>query len=83
MLINFFSFQLDICIPVRMDHKCKNNPERFYYISCNVVLPIRYAKITDFLKKVYGNYLGVKQGDQAEPFAPHVCCKTCEENLKD
>ena len=29
-LIYFFSFHLDICIPVRMDCKCKNNPDRFW-----------------------------------------------------
>ena len=73
----FFLFKLDICIPVRMDRKCKNNPDRFYRICGNVVLPIRQAKITDFLKKVYD--FGVKLGDQDKPFTPYVCCKTCGE----
>ena len=43
----FFSFQLDICIPVRMDRKSKNNPDRFCYVHGNAVLPNRQAKITD------------------------------------
>ena len=81
VLICFFSFQLDIRIPVRMDCKCKNDPDWFYYICGNVVLPNR--KATDFVKKVYFNYFGVKLGYQDKPFAPRVCWKTCVDNLKD
>ena len=65
-----------------MDHKCKNNRDRFCYICANVVLPNCKAIISDF-KKVYGDYFGVKLGDQDKPFASHVCCRTCVENLRD
>ena len=41
------------------------------------------AKITDFMKKAYCDYFGVKLGDQDKPFAPHVCFKICVENLRD
>ena len=60
-----------------MDHKCKNNPDRFCYICGNVVLPNHQAKIINFVKKAYHDYFGVKLGDQDKPFAPHICCKTC------
>ena len=83
MLIYFFSFQLDICIPVKMDHKCKNNPDRFCYIGSNVVPPNRQAKITDFVKKAHHDYFGVKLGNRDKPFTPRVCRKTCVENLRD
>ena len=76
MLVYFFSFQLNICVPVRMNRKCKNNHERFCYICRNVVLPNRQAKVTDFVKNVYRDYFGVKLGDQDKSFALHVCCKT-------
>ena len=79
----FLSFQLNIHIPVRMDHKCKNNPDRFCYIYGNVVLPSCKAKITDFMKKADHNYVEVKLGDQDKPFVPHICCKICVENLWD
>ena len=79
----FFSFQLDIWIPVRMDLKCKNNPDMSCYIYGNVVLPNRQAKISDFVKKAFHYYFGVKVGNQDKPFASHVCCKTCIENLRD
>ena len=62
-----------------MDHKCKNNPDRFCYICGNVVLPNHQTKITDLVKKAYHDYFGVKLGDQGKPFAPHIFCKTCEE----
>ena len=71
--IYFFSFQLHICIPVIMDCKNKNNPDRFCYISDNVVIPNYQAKITDFVKKAYRDYFGVKLGDQDKPFILHVC----------
>ena len=63
MLIYFFSFQLDICIPVRMDHKCKNTPDRFCYICGNVAFPKHQANTTDFVKKAYRYYFGVKLAD--------------------
>ena len=39
-----------------------------------MVLPIRRAKITDFVMKAYPVYFGVKLGDQGKPFAHHVKC---------
>ena len=41
------------------------------------------SKITDVVKKVYGDYFGVKLGDQDKQFTPLFWCKTCWENLKD
>ena len=79
----FFSFQLDICIPIRLDCKCKNNPDRFCYIRSNVVFPNHSAKITDSVKKAYCNYFRVKLGDLDKLFASHICRKTCVENLRD
>ena len=75
-----FSFQLEICISIRMDRKCKNSPDRFCYICRNVVLPNHQAKITDFTNQVNRDYFGVKEGDQDKRFTfavKHV------ENLRD
>ena len=66
-----------------MDRKCASHPDRFCYICGNVILPGRLAKITDFVKKAYHDYFGVKLGDQDKPYALHVSCKTCVENLHD
>ena len=33
--------------------------------------------------KTYGDYFGIKLGDQKKPFPSDVCCKTCVENLRD
>ena len=77
--IIFFSFQLDIWIPLKMDCKCKNNPDRFYYIWDDADLHNRLEKIPEFVKKAYHNYFGVKLGDQYNPFIHNVCCKTCGE----
>ena len=66
-----------------MDRTCKNHPNRFCYICGHVVLPDRQVKITDFVKKTYQAYFGVKLGDQDKSFAPHICRKTCAENLRD
>ena len=66
-----------------MDHKCKNNLDRFFYICGNVVLPSYQAKTTDFVVKAYRDYFVLKLGDQDKPFTPQVCSKTCVENLRD
>ena len=65
-----------------MRRKCKNDPNRFCYICGKVVLPSREARITPFVKNAYHAYFGMKQGDQDKPFAPHICCKTCDEGLR-
>ena len=62
-----------------MDWMCKNHPNRFCYICGHVVLPDCQPKITDFVKKAYQAYLGVRIRDQDKSFAPHICCKTCRE----
>ena len=66
-----------------MDWKYKNHSNRFCYICGHVVLQDPQAKITDIAKKAYLAYFGVKPGDQVKPFVPHICCKTCVENLRD
>ena len=66
-----------------MDHKYKNNPDRFCYIWGNVVFPKYQAKNTDFVKKAYHDYFGVKVGDQDKTFALQVYSKTYVENLRD
>ena len=66
-----------------MDRNCRNHPDRFCYICGRVVLPDGQAKITEFVKKAYHAYFGIKLGDQDKLFALHICCKTWEENLWD
>ena len=51
----FFSFQINICIPVRIDRNYENNPDWFCHICGNVVLTHRQEKITDFMKNTYYN----------------------------
>ena len=60
--------------------KCRNDPERFWYICEKVTLPDRQAGITLFVKRCYYAFFGMKLGDQDKSFAPHICCKTCVEN---
>ena len=62
-----------------MDHKYKKNFDRFCYICGNVVLLNHQAKITDFEKKAYHDYFGVKLVDQDKPFVLHICYKTRRE----
>ena len=66
-----------------MNRTCKNHPNRFCYICGHVVLSDCQAKVRDFVKKAYQAYFGVKPGDQDKPFAPHIYCKTCVENVQD
>ena len=45
-----------------------------------MVISNSQAKITDLLKKAYGDYFGIKFEDQDKPLAHLVCWKTFEEN---
>ena len=60
----------------------KLDPNVFYYIwSFFTVLKQRQG-ITDFAKKPYLAYFGVKVGDQEKNWAPQQVCRTCVENLR-
>ena len=48
-----------------------------------MILPNGQTKITDFVKKAYHEYFGVKLGIPGKPFAPHFCGKVCVEILRD
>ena len=66
-----------------MSQKCKNHPNRFCYICRHVLFLESQAKITDFMKKAYQAYFGVKLGDQDMLFASHIRFKAYVENLWD
>ena len=38
--------------------------------------------ISDFVKRNYHAYFGLKLGDQDKTFAPHLACKSCVEALR-
>ena len=48
-----------------------------------MILPGRLAIITDFVKRAYHPYFGVKFEDQDKPFAPHVSCDEKSEKISD
>jgi hypothetical protein len=62
--------------------KCVNEPDVFCYI-CGEYTRKEFRKpISDFVKKAYLAYFGVKLGDQDKIWAPHIACKTCIEHLR-
>jgi hypothetical protein len=65
-----------------MNRVCKNHPDRFCYICGQVTFPQRKLHISEFVRKAYHAYFGVKLGDQDKAFAPHFCCQTCVNNLR-
>ena len=61
---------------------CCNDPNKFCYICGEYVLEDQRRTITDFVRKVYLAYFGIRLGDQDKSWAPHVVCKTCIEHLR-
>ena len=59
----------------------QKQPNIFWYI-CGKWLPKRRANITEFVKKAYLSYFGVKLRDQDWPWAPNSVCKSCVERLR-
>ena len=61
---------------------CNHHPDIFCYICGCFALPKQRANITNFVKKAYLAYFGIKLGDQDKSWAPHSVCRTCVENLR-
>ena len=62
-----------------MPHRgCKNNPNTFCYVCGRFVR----RNITEFVRKAYYAYFGIKLGDQDKPWAQHTVCRTCIEQLR-
>ena len=61
---------------------CKNDPDRFCYICGEWKTVDNRKSITDFVRKAYYAYSGIKLGDQDKPWAPHVVCKAYVERLR-
>ena len=62
--------------------KCKTEPDVFCYICGCFATPKQRTIISDFVKKAYHAYFGIKLGDQDKPWAPHSVCRSCVENLR-
>lgn len=65
-----------------MPRKCVNSADLFCYICGQFTTADRKQAISTFIKQCYFAYFGCKLGDQDKPWAPHIVCKTCVENLR-
>lgn len=61
---------------------CKNKPYVFCYICGEYTLIANRNPVTNFVKRAYHSYFGMKLGDQDKLWAPHMICKTCIEHLR-
>ena len=61
---------------------CKNHPDCFCYICGEWKTVDNRKSITNFVRKAYCAYFGIKLGDQDKSWAPLVVCKTCVEYLR-
>ena len=62
--------------------RCLNDPDIFCYICGSYTSKQQRKPISDFMKRAYLAYFGVKLGDQDKQWAPHIVCKTCVEHLR-
>ena len=60
---------------------CATCPYNFCYICGEFTTKKHHRNITDFVKKSYYAYYGVKLGDQDKAWAPHKVCSICIEEL--
>lgn len=66
-----------------MPRKCVNMPNKFCYICGEVTFANQKRSMTQMIKTAYHHYFGVKVGDQDKPWAPHICCITCNVTLRE
>ena len=62
--------------------RCKLHPDVFCYICGCFTVPKQRQNITDFVKKAYLPYFGIKMVDQDKSWATHKVCRACVEYLK-
>lgn len=62
--------------------RCKLHPDVFCYICGCFTVPKQRQNITDFVKKAYLAYFGIKLCDQDKSWAPHKVCRACVKNLR-
>ena len=65
-----------------MERNYRNIPDKFCYICGKFILSGQERNITEAVKESYKAYFGILLGDQDKTFAPHKCCKTCVEGLR-
>jgi len=70
-------------ISIMAQRKCINSPDKFCYICGELTVLKQQVNITDFVKKVYFAYFGLKIGDQDKAWAPHKVCRRCVEDLRN
>ena len=69
----WFFFSVKYLHSCKNGSQMKNNPDSFCYNYGNMVLPNCQTKLTNFVKKLYCYYFGVKVEHQDNPFAPYIC----------
>lgn len=66
-----------------MSHRrCVTSPDFFCFICGEYTIKKYQRNITDFVKKVYYAYFGLRIGDQDKVWAPHKVCHSCVEKLR-
>lgn len=73
---SFLSFFFE----VMASRGCANSPDSFCYICGTYTVKKQQRNISDFVKKVYFAYFGIKLGDQEKSWAPHKVCSVCLKN---
>lgn len=61
---------------------CINHSDVFCYICGEYTFKENRKSVTDFIKRAYHGYFGIRLGDQEKSWAPHIVCKTCTEHLR-
>ena len=65
-----------------MPRKCVNTADAFFDICGHVTFTRQKRPITPSVKKAYHLYFGCKIGDQDKQWAPHICCASCANKLR-
>jgi hypothetical protein len=61
---------------------CVNSPNCFCYFCGEFIIKKHQPNITNFIRKVYCAYFGVKLGDQDKSWVAHKVCYICVEDLR-
>lgn len=65
-----------------MCRKCANDPDSFCYVCGEFTAKHQKRCFTPLIRRAYHLYFGCRIGDQDRQWAPHICCVSCANRLR-
>ena len=66
-----------------MPRKCVNSSNNFCYVCGGIKFSSQEHNLMPLMKTAHHHYFGMNIGYQDKSWAPHICCNSCSEILRE